>query len=65
MLADVLVDDKVLLELKAISEFTEHCSNWMLNYLKVFNIHVGLLLNFGCGILQSDVCQLITSQRNP
>ena len=49
---DVLVDDKVLLELKAIAELTEDCSNRILNYLKVFNIHVGLLLNFGSGSLQ-------------
>ncbi|MFL5772082.1 MAG: GxxExxY protein [Flavisolibacter sp.] len=49
---DILVDEKVLLELKALSGIDEECTNRILNYMKVFNIEVGLLLNFGCRSLQ-------------
>lgn len=44
---DLLVDDKVLVELKAISELDKACYNQVINYLRIFKIEVGLLLNFG------------------
>ena len=44
---DLFVEDKVLVELKAISEIDSGCFNQIINYLKVFQLEVGLLLNFG------------------
>jgi GxxExxY protein len=44
---DLLVEKKVLVELKATSALDPSFSNQVINYLKVFNIEVGLLLNFG------------------
>ena len=44
---DLIVDNKILLELKAISELDKGCYNQILNYLKIFGLEVGLLLNFG------------------
>ena len=45
--ADLLVDDKVLLELKAVSRILPEHKAQMINYLKATGIEVGLLLNFG------------------
>ena len=45
--ADFLVEDKVLVELKAISELNDINIAQMLNYLKAYKIEVGLLINFG------------------
>jgi GxxExxY protein len=36
-----------LVELKAVSEIDKTYSSQVLNYLRVFNMEVGLLLNFG------------------
>ncbi len=44
---DLIVEDKVLVELKAISETTNKDLAQVINYLNVFRIEVGLLLNFG------------------
>ncbi len=44
---DLLVDDKVIVELKAVSMLEPVHQNQLLNYLKVFKIEVGLLINFG------------------
>lgn len=44
---DLLVEDKVLVELKAVSEIDKTFSNQVINYLRVFDMEVGLLLNFG------------------
>lgn len=49
---DLLVEDKVLVELKAISELDKASHNKIINYLRVFKIEVGLLLNFGAENLQ-------------
>ncbi len=45
--ADVLVEDAVIVELKACEELAAAHEAQLLNYLKATNIDVGLLLNFG------------------
>jgi GxxExxY protein len=49
---DLIINDKVLIELKAISEIDKRCYNQIMNYLNIFNFEVGLLLNFGADSLQ-------------
>jgi GxxExxY protein len=45
--ADILVDDKIIVEIKATKSLTEDHHAQLLNYLKATDIEVGLLLNFG------------------
>ena len=45
--ADILVDDKVIVEIKAAKYLAVENEAQLLNYLKATNIEVGLLLNFG------------------
>lgn len=45
--ADFLVEEKVLVELKALSEINKTHYNQVLNYLTAFNLEIALLLNFG------------------
>jgi len=45
--ADLLVEDKVILELKAINGLTAVHEIQLQNYLKATGIKVGLLINFG------------------
>jgi len=45
--ADFVVEKKVLVELKAISELNDAHLNQTLNYLKMYKLEVGLLINFG------------------
>ena len=44
---DFLVEDCVVVELKAMKRLTELAEAQILNYLKASGIRVGLLLNFG------------------
>ena len=44
---DFLVDNKVIVELKAVSELQDGHASQVINYLKAFRLEVGLLLNFG------------------
>ncbi len=45
--ADILVDNKVIVEIKAAKRLVEENEPQLLNYLKATDIEVGLLLNFG------------------
>jgi len=45
--ADILVDNKVIVEIKAVKNLVEEHAAQLLNYLKATEIEVGLLLNFG------------------
>jgi len=45
--ADIFVDSKIILELKAVSVLTKAHEAQMINYLKATGVKVGLLLNFG------------------
>lgn len=45
-IADLVVDDRVVVELKAAKEICNSHKSQLINYLKATNIKVGLLLNF-------------------
>lgn len=45
--ADLLVENKVIIELKAAETICEEHENQLINYLKATEVEVGLLLNFG------------------
>ena len=46
-IADIVVEEKVILELKAVSKINPRHEIQLINYLKATGIKVGLLLNFG------------------
>lgn len=45
--ADILVNDCVIVELKAAEVISEEHEAQLLNYLKATNVEIGLLMNFG------------------
>lgn len=45
--ADLIIDGKVIVELKAAEGLVEEHENQLVNYLKATDIEIGLLLNFG------------------
>ena len=49
--ADLLVEDKVIIELKAVTEIARAHEVQLINYLRATGIRVGLLINFGYKIV--------------
>jgi len=45
--ADVIVDDKIIVEVKAVKQIHDIHEIQLMNYLKATGIEVGLLVNFG------------------
>ncbi|MFN8458898.1 MAG: GxxExxY protein [Anaerolineae bacterium] len=50
--ADILVEKRIILELKALSGLTGEHESQLLNYLKATGFSVGLLINFGTSRVQ-------------
>jgi GxxExxY protein len=60
---DIVVENKVLVEIKALSALTDEHVAQVLTYLKVTNLQVGLLVNFGEKSLA--VRRLINAHHDP
>ena len=45
--ADLIVEDIIVVELKAVNTLVEENEHQLVNYLKATTIEIGLLLNFG------------------
>ena len=59
---DFLVEDKILVELKAVSELTDANFAQVLNYLAAYRLRVALLINFG---EPSLTFKRLVNSRNP
>jgi GxxExxY protein len=46
-IADIVVENKVIIELKAVSQLATEHSAQVINYLKASGLETGLLVNFG------------------
>jgi GxxExxY protein len=60
--ADFVVENKVLVELKAIVQLEDVHLAQALNYLKAYKLEIGLLINFGAKSLEFK--RLILSQKS-
>lgn len=50
--ADIIVDKKVIIELKCCKELTSEHKSQLINYLKATGIPLGVLVNFGKRIIE-------------
>ncbi len=53
-IADLVIDNKVIIELKAISRLNSSHTAQALNYLTATGLKLAILINFGSGSLQSQ-----------
>ena len=56
--ADLIVENKVLLELKSIDQFLPVHTAQVLTYLKLSKLRTGLLINFNVPLLKSGIKRL-------
>ena len=56
---DLLVEDQVIVELKAVTELRPIHEAQLLSYLKLSGRHVGLLINFNVKLLKSGIRRLV------
>ena len=57
--ADLIVENKVLLELKSVEQTTRAHAKQVLTYLKLTGMKLGYLLNFGEALMRDGITRII------
>ena len=57
--ADILVEDIIIVEIKSVVELAPTHHKQLLNYLKLTNCHLGILVNFNTNNINSDIVRII------
>lgn len=58
---DILVNDKVIIELKSIEKLTEVHHKQVLTYLKLTKLHLGILVNFNTDIIANSIFRKVNN----
>lgn len=58
---DLLVDGRVLVELKSVEKLAPVHSKQLLTYLRLMNLSVGLLINFGAATLKEGLHRIVNN----
>lgn len=63
--ADLIVEEKVILELKSVERTNPAHKKQLLTYLKLSNLKVGYLLNFGEALMKDGITRIINGIITP
>lgn len=58
---DVIVGEKVILELKSVEQLAEVHYKQLLTYLRLTNLKLGLLINFNVPLIKSGIHRLVNN----
>jgi GxxExxY protein len=61
--ADILVEEQIIIEVKSVVELAPIHHKQLLNYLKLTDLHLGLLVNFNTNDIQSNIVRIINGYR--
>ncbi|MFV1994775.1 MAG: GxxExxY protein [Verrucomicrobiales bacterium] len=59
--ADMIVNGKVLVELKSLEQTLPVHRKQTLTYIKIAGLNLGLLINFGATLLKNDIHRLVNN----
>ncbi len=59
--ADIIVEDKLIIELKSIEAIAPVHSKILLTYLRLTNIKLGLLINFNVELLKDGIKRIVNN----
>jgi GxxExxY protein len=57
--ADILVEDKVIIELKSMEAVLPVHKKQLITYLKLSDCKLGLLINFGASLIKNGITRLV------
>jgi GxxExxY protein len=57
--ADIIVEDKVILELKSVEQLSKVHHKQLFTYLKLKELKLGYLLNFGASLMKDGIKRMI------
>ena len=57
--ADIIVENKLILELKSVEKIIPVHKKQVLTYLRITGLKLGLLLNFGADLMKNGIVRLV------
>jgi GxxExxY protein len=57
--ADIIVDKKVIIEIKSLEAIHPVHQKQLLTYLKLTDLHLGLLINFGETLIKDGITRIV------
>lgn len=60
---DLLVDDRLVVEIKSVEQLSKAHAKQVLTYLRLLEQPVGLLLNFSCATMKEGIKRLVNDYR--
>ncbi len=57
--ADLVVENKVIVELKSVEQIAPVHNKQLLTYLRLTDMHLGLLINFGAGLIKDGIKRIV------
>jgi GxxExxY protein len=57
--ADLIVENKIVIELKSVEEVTPVHKKQLLTYLRLTNMRLGLLVNFGSALIKDGIFRVV------
>ena len=61
---DLLVEDKLLIEIKSTDRHAPVYAKQVLTYLRLMDLRIGLLMNFGMGTFKAGCTRLVNNYRS-
>ena len=61
--ADLLVEERVIVEVKSLEHVVPVHKRQLLTYLRLTNLRVGLLLNFGAEVMKDGIDRVVNNYR--
>ncbi len=59
--ADIIVENKVIIELKSLETLAPVHSKQLLTYLKITDLKLGLLINFGSALIKDGIHRIVNN----
>jgi len=57
--ADLIIENKVIIELKSVEKVAEVHKKQLLTYLRISGLQVGLLINFGAPLIKDGIFRIV------
>ena len=58
---DIVLDNKVIIELKSIETLSEVHFKQLLTYLRITNLKLGLLINFNVPLIKNGIHRIVNN----
>lgn len=56
---DIVIDNKVIIELKSVESLAEVHYKQLLTYLRITNLKLGLLINFNVPLIKNGIHRIV------